>query len=367
MLAHLDAGRLAGRGGAGFPLAAKLRALAAGTPRTVIVNGTESEPASRKDRVLLRRTPHLVLDGALAVAARRSAPARSPSPCTTSAAAPRVRAAAQERPDGRPGAGRTSLSGGFVAGEARAVVRAPRRRAGAADRAGARRPPPTAILRRQRRDVRAARGAAAPRPAPLRRHRHARRAGHHAADRRRRGRRARASSRSRSGTPLGIVLAAARRRRDPQAVVVGGYHGAWLAPIPQIRLSRAGLAAAGGTFGAGVLLVVDHDTCALGELARGHPLAGRRVGASSAGRAASACPRSPPTSPRCTPAATGRRPPRSATPAPSTAAAPAPTPTAPPASSRPACTCCTTRPTGTSRTAAAAGRCSAGCPSEVPR
>ncbi|MDP9092134.1 MAG: hypothetical protein M3N95_04120, partial [Actinomycetota bacterium] len=68
------------------------------------------------------------------------------------------------------------------------------------------------------------------------------------------------------GTPLGIVLTAAGAR-SPQAVVTGGYHGGWLAPIPAISMSRAGLASAGGTFGAGVLLVVGDDTCALGELA----------------------------------------------------------------------------------------------------
>jgi len=69
------------------------------------------------------------------------------------------------------------------------------------------------------------------------------------------------------GTPLGIVLSAAGAA-DPRAVVVGGYHGSWHAPLPQLRLSHAGLAAAGGTFGAGVLLVLDNSTCALGELAR---------------------------------------------------------------------------------------------------
>ena len=66
LVALADGARLTGRGGAGFPVAAKLRA----TPRaaTVVVNGHESEPASLKDRVLMRRVPHLVLDGALVVA-----------------------------------------------------------------------------------------------------------------------------------------------------------------------------------------------------------------------------------------------------------------------------------------------------------
>src|SRR3978361_549633 len=50
ILAHLDAGPIAGRGGAGFALAAKLRSLATGH-REGGVNAPESEPASRKDRL----------------------------------------------------------------------------------------------------------------------------------------------------------------------------------------------------------------------------------------------------------------------------------------------------------------------------
>ncbi len=63
---------LRGRGGGGFPLASKLLAVRAAAGRTrrpvVVVNGAESEPASRKDAVLLSRSPHLVLDGAELVA-----------------------------------------------------------------------------------------------------------------------------------------------------------------------------------------------------------------------------------------------------------------------------------------------------------
>ena len=62
---------LTGRGGAEFPAARKMRAVLASTRRTlgdrggavVVANGAESEPVSLKDRSLLTLAPHLVLDG----------------------------------------------------------------------------------------------------------------------------------------------------------------------------------------------------------------------------------------------------------------------------------------------------------------
>ena len=65
---------LTGRGGAGFPAAVKLStACFAGPGGTVVVNAMESEPASDKDKLLLLRSPHLVLDGAQLLAAATGA------------------------------------------------------------------------------------------------------------------------------------------------------------------------------------------------------------------------------------------------------------------------------------------------------
>jgi NADH:ubiquinone oxidoreductase subunit F (NADH-binding) len=264
LLHYLDMSGLTGRGGAGFPLGAKLRALASAGARHIVVNGSESEPASRKDRVLLRRAPHLVLDGAVAVAAATGARRVTVAVHDTAAAAS-VQAAIGERPDARAVTVRM-LPAGFIAGEARAVVRALN---GGPAKPPGRRTPPTqtgtlvsnaetfaqlAVLLRlgpyryadtgtqaEPGTALITVGGAVQRPGVLE---------------------------IPIGTPLGIVLAATGASAQPQAVVIGGYHGSWVHAIAQIRLSRAGLASAGGTFGAGVLLVVDEATCALGELAR---------------------------------------------------------------------------------------------------
>jgi NADH:ubiquinone oxidoreductase subunit F (NADH-binding) len=69
-IATLEASGLTGRGGGAFPAWAKLAmAYADGGGGILVVNGMESEPASDKDKVLLTRVPHLVLDGAQLLAA----------------------------------------------------------------------------------------------------------------------------------------------------------------------------------------------------------------------------------------------------------------------------------------------------------
>lgn len=70
LIDHIEQAGLGGRGGAGFPMARKMRTVAEGRGKPiVVVNATEGEPASLKDRTLIETLPHLVLDGA-ALAAR---------------------------------------------------------------------------------------------------------------------------------------------------------------------------------------------------------------------------------------------------------------------------------------------------------
>ena len=61
---------LRGRGGAGFPTGEKWRAVRAvgAGPRYAVCNAAEGEPATFKDRLLLRTNPYQVLEG-LAIAA----------------------------------------------------------------------------------------------------------------------------------------------------------------------------------------------------------------------------------------------------------------------------------------------------------
>lgn len=118
---------LFGRGGAGFPSAAKWEACAKASRRSVVViNALEGEPASAKDRVLVTRCPHLVLDGAEAVAAVLGASEIVVCvPDHNRSLAESVRAAVDERV--RAGSARFLISvrcppGGYVSGEESALV-----------------------------------------------------------------------------------------------------------------------------------------------------------------------------------------------------------------------------------------------------
>jgi len=61
--AEVKASNLRGRGGAGFPMGVKWGFLAPATPHYLVVNADESEPGTFKDRQLLERDPHQLVEG----------------------------------------------------------------------------------------------------------------------------------------------------------------------------------------------------------------------------------------------------------------------------------------------------------------
>ncbi|MEC4762988.1 NADH-ubiquinone oxidoreductase-F iron-sulfur binding region domain-containing protein [Mycobacterium sherrisii] len=131
LLREVEASGLLGRGGAAFPLAVKLRTvrdngrLIAATGGTVVVaNGEEGEPASVKDRWLLRHRPHLVLDG-LRLAAAVVAADRAYVYVSDPEAAHSVEAALGELGSDVRGVGikLVTVQPGYVAGEETAAVR----------------------------------------------------------------------------------------------------------------------------------------------------------------------------------------------------------------------------------------------------
>ncbi len=261
----VEAAGLTGRGGAGFPTARKLTSVAGHGP-VVVGNAMEGEPLSSKDAVLLTRSPGLVIDALTllgdALGARRLVLAVGPE----IPAAPVQRAAHGSRVKVM------TLEGGFVAGQESALVSqingrgaipgdplVPVFRRGVDER-------PTLVLNAET----LAQLALVARHGP-----HWFRSlglqddpGTFLAT-------LSASSPTLMahpgvlevprGTPLREVLQAADTDLDRvAATLVGGYHGAWVpAAALDVPLSRSALAEFGATPGAGVLHVLDRDTCPL--------------------------------------------------------------------------------------------------------
>jgi NADH:ubiquinone oxidoreductase subunit F (NADH-binding) len=123
----VDRAGLRGRGGAGFPTAKKLRAVAGARRRAVVViNGAEGEPASAKDRTLCQRLPHLVLDGGVLAAQALGTDEAIVCVCESAPASVESIAAAIAERAGLAGASvRLQLSvvpSGYVAGQESALV-----------------------------------------------------------------------------------------------------------------------------------------------------------------------------------------------------------------------------------------------------
>lgn len=130
LLDEVERSGLLGRGGAGFPLALKLRSVRDHGQRSncgtvVVANGEEGEPASVKDRWLLRNRPHLVLDG-LRLAAAIVAADRAYVYVSDPQSAHAVETALTELDANTLGATVTvrTVEPGYVAGEETAAVRA---------------------------------------------------------------------------------------------------------------------------------------------------------------------------------------------------------------------------------------------------
>ncbi|MDJ1132399.1 NADH-ubiquinone oxidoreductase-F iron-sulfur binding region domain-containing protein [Streptomyces iconiensis] len=266
---------LRGRGGAGFPLARKLRAVLhtaarRGARTAVVVNACEGEPASLKDTALLLHTPHLVLDGALLAAEALGArevcvgvTRRDVASSVQEALAARGTEAARARvrvallPDRYVTGESSALVNGL--GQAPALPSGSRREhVSDAGVGGA----PTLLCNAET----FAQLALVARLGPT-------------------GFRAKGLP-AEPGTVL-LTVAGSRVLETPtgvplayllelcgtppgQGVLVGGYHGGWLGPhaARAARVSRESLESLGGTLGAGAVLPLPEETCPVGETVR---------------------------------------------------------------------------------------------------
>ncbi len=274
LIREVEQAGLTGRGGAHFPTARKLAAVAAGPDPVVVVNGTEGEPASAKDKILLARSPHLVLDGAALAAGLTGAREaylvvhHSVREIVDEAVAERLRAG-----HGQVRFHVVTAADRFVAGEASAVVHWIER------------------------------GVPAPLPKPPRLAEHGLDGrptlvqnvetlahlaliGRHGA-----GWFRALGTQAEPGTMLVTILGAVREpcvgeiavgttleevlglaggvSGPVQAVLVGGYSGQWAGPDALARpFSAAGLAPLGASVGAGLIVALPADACGLAETAR---------------------------------------------------------------------------------------------------
>jgi NADH:ubiquinone oxidoreductase subunit F (NADH-binding) len=267
---------LTGRGGGAFPAGRKLRAVAAARGGAVVVaNGSESEPASSKDAVLLAHAPHLVLDGIALTAAALGATRAYLCVGEPGGAAALAQAVAERD---RSGLNQvpiqvTATRPGYLPGQETALI--------SVLNGGAPRPtlvPPLPAARGvHRRPTLVMNVETLAHIALIARYgpQWFREVGTPAGPGSALVTLSGAVSRPgvyeiRLGTPLRAVLDLAGPQDRPQAVLVGGYFGSWL-PLPaaiETGLSTEGLAPAGAALGPGVLAVLPDSCCGLAETAR---------------------------------------------------------------------------------------------------
>jgi NADH:ubiquinone oxidoreductase subunit F (NADH-binding)/ferredoxin len=268
---------LRGQGGAAFPFARKLRAVVASaeatdSPTIVVVNATEGEPGSVRDKMLLIRSPYLILSGAALVAEALGADEIIVGVAGNELANRSLEAAIAAESGLRKMVRVVQVPDRFISGESGALVRGingkraippgtkvlasdfgvddlptllsnattfaqlavlallgPERFAavGTADEPG------TVLL---------SVGGSAAHPAVVE---------------------------VPTGLPLAAVLDICQAPAG-DGVLVGGYHGTWLAAETAYvaPVSREGLATVGGTLGSGIVLPLGDGTCPLGEVSR---------------------------------------------------------------------------------------------------
>ncbi len=70
VLDEVEASKLRGRGGAGFPVSIKMMGMAkeSNTPKYIVCNADEGEPGNFKDRVLMEENPHQIIEGMIIAA-----------------------------------------------------------------------------------------------------------------------------------------------------------------------------------------------------------------------------------------------------------------------------------------------------------
>ena len=270
-----EAAGLTGRGGAAFPVYRKLAIVAGARGRKVIVaNGAESEPASRKDALLLRVAPNLVLDG-LQLAAEAIGASEARLYLHPGVSPEVLRALSQRAAAGIDWLGVTITEAPprFLAGQESALVN----RLGGGPALPTFVPPrvserglggaPTLVQNVETLAHLALIARYGPRwfralgtdtePGSMLTTVH------------------QANGTSQVieveiGTPLRTLLASQPQGAEAQALLIGGYHGAWL-PMAQaapLTLDNATLSQRGAAIGAGVIAALPADRCGLVEAAR---------------------------------------------------------------------------------------------------